>query len=52
MSQKLSLLFTEIIVLDSQASTIVVKPLVYVTKRGFSFNLNILAGVLLTLKPG
>jgi hypothetical protein len=52
MSRKLSLLFTEIVALDSQASTAVVKPLAYATKRGFSFNLNVLAGVPLTLKPG
>jgi len=52
MSRKLSLLFTEIIALDSQTSTAVVKPLVYATKKGFSFNLNVLVGVLLTLKPG
>jgi hypothetical protein len=51
MSWKLSLLFAEIVALDSQTSTAVIKPLVYTTKRGFSFNLNVLAGVPLTLKP-
>jgi hypothetical protein len=52
MSRKLSLLFAEIVALDSQASATVVKPLAYATKRGFSFNLDVLAGVPLTLKPG
>jgi hypothetical protein len=51
-SQKLSLSFTEIVAPDSQASAAVVKPPAYATKRGFSFNLNVLAGVPLTLKPG
>jgi hypothetical protein len=50
-SQKLSLLFVEIVALDSQTSAAVIKPLVYATKRGFSFSLNVLASVPLTLKP-
>jgi hypothetical protein len=52
MSRKLSLLFAEVVAPDSQTSTAIIKPLVYATKRGFSFNLDVLAGVPLTLKPG
>jgi hypothetical protein len=52
MSRKLSLPFAEIVVLDSQTSAAVIKPPAYATKRGFTFNLDVLAGVLLTLKPG
>jgi hypothetical protein len=52
MSRKLSLLFAEIVAPDSQTSTAVIKPPAYATKRGFSFNLDLLAGVPLTLKPG
>ncbi|KAL9119512.1 MAG: hypothetical protein Q9187_003935 [Circinaria calcarea] len=52
MSRKLSLPFAEIIAPDSQTSATVIKPPAYATKRGFSFNLDVLAGVPLTLKPG
>jgi hypothetical protein len=52
MSRKLSLPFAEIVALDSQTSAAVIKPPAYATKRGFSFNLDVLAGVPLTLKPG
>ncbi len=52
MSRKLGLLFAEIIALDSQTSTTIIKPLVYATKREFSFNLDVLASISLTLKPG
>ncbi|TEY28370.1 hypothetical protein BOTCAL_1025g00010 [Botryotinia calthae] len=52
MSRKLSLPFAEIVAPDLQASAAVIKPPAYATKRGFSFNLDILAGVPLTLKPG
>jgi hypothetical protein len=51
MSRKLSLPFAEIVAPDSQTSASVIKPPAYTTKRGFSFNLNVLAGVPLTLKP-
>ena len=50
MSKSLNLLFAEIVALDSQTSA-VIKPPVYATKRGFSFNLDVLTGVPLTLKP-
>ncbi|RDL33045.1 Uncharacterized protein BP5553_08484 [Venustampulla echinocandica] len=52
MSRKLNLPFAEIVAPDSQTSTAVIKPPAYATKRGFSFNLDVLAGVPLTLKPG
>ncbi|CZT11782.1 related to helicases [Rhynchosporium graminicola] len=52
MSQKLSLPFAEVVAPDSQTSTAIIKPPAYATKRGFSFNLDVLAGVPLTLKPG
>jgi hypothetical protein len=52
MSRKLSLPFAEIVAPDSQTSAAVIKPPAYATKRGFSFNLDVLAGVPLTLKPG
>ncbi|KAF7957199.1 hypothetical protein EAE96_002790 [Botrytis aclada] len=52
MSRKLSLPFTEIVAPDLQASAAVVQPPAYATKRGFSFNLDVLAGVPLTFKPG
>ena len=52
MSQKLSLPFAEIVAPDSQISAAVVKPPAYATKRGFSFSLDVLAGVPLSLKPG
>ncbi|TGO63802.1 hypothetical protein BELL_1063g00010 [Botrytis elliptica] len=52
MSRKLSLPFTEIVAPDLQDSAASVKPPAYATRRGFSFNLEVLAGVPLTLKPG
>ena len=52
MSRKLDLPFAEIIAPDSQTSTAVFKPPVYTAKKGFGFNLEILAGVPLTLIPG
>ncbi|MCJ1396231.1 hypothetical protein MMC18_009120 [Xylographa bjoerkii] len=52
MSRKLSLPFAEIVAPDSQASAVIIKPPAYATKRGFSFNLDFLAGVPLTLTPG
>ena len=52
MSRKLSLPFAEIVAPDSQTSAAVIKPPAYATKGGFSFNLDVLAGVPLTLKPG
>ena len=52
MSGKLSLPFAEIVASDSQTSAAVIKPPAYATKRGFSFNLDVLAGVPLTLTPG
>ena len=52
MSRKLSLPFAEIVAPDPQTSAAVIKPPAYATKRGFSFNLDVLAGVPLTLTPG
>jgi hypothetical protein len=52
MSQTLNLPFAKVVAPDSQTSAAVIKPPAYATKRGFSFNLDVLAGVLLTLKPG
>lgn len=52
MSRKPSLPFAEIVAPDWQTSAAVIKPPAYATKRGFSFNLDVLAGVPLTLKPG
>ena len=52
MSRELSLPFAEIVAPDGQASAAVIKPPAYATKRGFSFNLEVLAGVPLTLTPG
>ncbi|WPG98204.1 Hypothetical protein R9X50_00099100 [Acrodontium crateriforme] len=52
MSRKLSLPFAEIIAPDSKSSAAVVRPPAYATKTGFSFNLDVLAGVPLILKPG
>lgn len=51
-SRKLSLPFAEVVAPDSQTSTAIIKPPAYATKRGFSFNLDVLASVPLTLKPG
>lgn len=52
MSRKLSLPFAEIVAPDSQTSAAVMKPPAYTTRTGFSFNLDVLAGVPLTLRPG
>jgi hypothetical protein len=52
MSRKLSLPFAEVVAPDSQNPAAVNKPPAYATKRGFSFNLDVLASVPLTLKPG
>lgn len=52
MSLKLSLPFAEIVAPDLQDSAASVKPPAYATRRGFSFNLEVLADVPLTLKPG
>ncbi|KAI9784988.1 MAG: hypothetical protein M1839_001184 [Geoglossum umbratile] len=52
MSRTLNLPFAEIVAPDSLTLAAVVKPPAYATKRGFSFNLDILAGVPLTLNPG
>lgn len=52
MSRTLDLPFAEIVAPDSQASVAVTQPPAYATKRGFSFDLEVLAGVPLTLKPG
>ncbi|KFZ11229.1 hypothetical protein V502_07659 [Pseudogymnoascus sp. VKM F-4520 (FW-2644)] len=52
MSRTLDLPFAEIVAPDTQASAIVIKPPAYATKRGFSFNLDVLAGVPLFLTPG
>lgn len=52
MSRKPSLPFAKIVAPDWQTSAAVIKPSAYATKRGFSFNLDVLAGVPLTLKPG
>ncbi|KAF2793162.1 hypothetical protein K505DRAFT_350116 [Melanomma pulvis-pyrius CBS 109.77] len=52
MSRKLDLPFAKIIAPDSQIPAAVVKPPAYATKRGFSFNLDIIAGVPLALNPG
>lgn len=53
MSKKLSLPFADIVAPDSQTSTAVIKPPANATKRGFSFNLDVLTrGAPLTLNPG
>ncbi|KAI4140188.1 MAG: hypothetical protein L6R39_005902 [Caloplaca ligustica] len=52
MSRKLSLPFAEIVAPESQTSAAVMKPPAYATKRGFSFNLDVLADVPLALTPG
>jgi len=51
-SKTLNLSFAEIVAPDSQSTAAVIKPSTYATKKGFSFNLDVLAGVPLTLKPG
>ncbi|KFY58166.1 hypothetical protein V496_06233 [Pseudogymnoascus sp. VKM F-4515 (FW-2607)] len=52
MSRTLDLPFAEIIAPNTQASSVVIKAPAYATKRGFSFNLEVLAGVPLFLTPG
>jgi hypothetical protein len=52
MSRTLDLPFAEIIAPDLQTPAGVVKPPAYATKRGFSFNLDVIAGVPIALKPG
>ncbi|KAL5354313.1 hypothetical protein ACLOAV_000401 [Pseudogymnoascus australis] len=52
MSRTLDLPFAEIIAPNTQASYVVIKAPTYATKRGFSFNLEVLAGVPLFLTPG
>ena len=52
MSKTLNLPFADIVAPDSQTLNAVIKPPAYATKRGFSFNLDILSRVPLTLKPG
>jgi hypothetical protein len=52
MSRTLNLPFAEIVASDSQRPADVIKPPAYATKRGFSFNLDVLAGAPLVLKPG
>ena len=51
MSQTLNLPFAEIIAPDSQTSAAAIRPPAYASRRGFSFNLDVLAGVPLTLDP-
>ena len=51
MSQTLNLPFAEIIAPDSQISAAAIQPPAYASRRGFSFNLDVLAGVPLTLNP-
>lgn len=52
MSRTLNLPFAEIVAPDSQTSATFTKPPAYASKRGFSFNLDVLAGEPLTLAPG
>lgn len=52
MSRTLDLPFAEIVAPNTQASAVVIKSPAYATKRGFSFNLDVLAGVPLFLTPG
>lgn len=52
MSRTLVLPFNEIIAPGPQTSAIAIKPPAYATRRGFSFDLDVLAGVPLTLTPG
>lgn len=52
MSRKLDLPFAEIVAPDSQSSTAAIRPPAYASRRGFSFNLDVLSGVPLTLTPG
>ncbi|KFY14961.1 hypothetical protein V491_05834 [Pseudogymnoascus sp. VKM F-3775] len=52
MSRTLDLPFAEIIAPITQDSVVAIKPPAYATKRGFSFSLDVLAGVPLSLTPG
>ncbi|KAF1994313.1 P-loop containing nucleoside triphosphate hydrolase protein [Amniculicola lignicola CBS 123094] len=51
MSRTLDLPFAEIIAPDAQTPAGFINPPAYATKRNFSFNLDILAGVSITLNP-
>ncbi|OBT49193.1 hypothetical protein VE00_00082 [Pseudogymnoascus sp. WSF 3629] len=51
MSRTLDLPFAEIIAPNAQGSAVVINPPAYATKRGFSFSLDVLAGVPLFLTP-
>ncbi|ELR09946.1 hypothetical protein GMDG_04422 [Pseudogymnoascus destructans 20631-21] len=52
MSRTLDLPFAEIIAPNTQASDVVITPPAYATKRGFTFSLDVLARVPLSLTPG
>ncbi|KAI9743632.1 MAG: hypothetical protein M1818_002948 [Claussenomyces sp. TS43310] len=52
MSREMSLPFAEIVAPDPQTSAAVIKPPAYAAKRGFSYDLRVLAGVPMTLTPG
>lgn len=52
MSRTLNLPFAEIVAPDSQSPPTVTKPPAYATREGFSYNLDIIAGESLTLRPG
>jgi len=52
MNQELDLPFADIVAPNLKASTAVIAPPLYASKSGFSYNLDILAGVPLTLSPG
>ncbi|KAL9132322.1 MAG: hypothetical protein Q9175_006504 [Cornicularia normoerica] len=51
MSRTLNLPFAEIVAPDSQTSPAAIQPPAYASRRGFSFNLDVLTGVPLTLSP-
>ncbi|OCL12491.1 hypothetical protein AOQ84DRAFT_419589, partial [Glonium stellatum] len=52
MSKTLNLPFAEIVAHDPHTPAATIQPPAYATRRGFSFNLDVLAGEPLTLKPG
>jgi hypothetical protein len=52
MSKTLDLPFAEIIAQDSQSADALIQPPAYAARRGFAFNLDVLAGGPLTLSPG
>ncbi|CAO2654557.1 Nn.00g112900.m01.CDS01, partial [Neocucurbitaria sp. VM-36] len=52
MSRKLNLPFADIIAPESGTPATSTRPPAYAAKHGFSFNLDVLAGVPLTLRPG